>query len=147
MTKIISTKHVSAGDAAVSGLFSGLLAGIVMGLYLVFAGLLAGQGVAGYLAYFGLGKAVTPLAGLMLHLAISGIYGIIFGVVRHWVGLDRRQAVPRWLVGLVYGLITWVLAVYLILPGLGSSLNQIPTLHFVLAHAVFGLVLGIQQKP
>ena len=95
-TKLINKQQVSAGDAAVSGLFSGLLAGIVMGLYLVFAGVLAGRGVAGILAYFGLGKAVTPLAGLMLHLATSGIYGLIFGMVRHQAGWDRRAPVPRW---------------------------------------------------
>jgi len=146
-TKILDKRQVSAGNAAVNGLFSGLLAGILMGLYLVFAGLTAGRGVAVYLAYFGLGKATTPLAGLMLHLAISGIYGLIFGTVCHAVGLDRLDSIPPWLVGLVFGLITWVLAEYLILPGIGSPLNRIPTMHFIAAHALFGLVLGIQQKP
>jgi len=143
----VTNQPASAGDAAVSGLFNGLLAGIAMGFYLVFAGLVDGQGLTGYLAYFGLGKTQSPLAGLLLHLAISGIYGVIYGAVRHWVGLDHNHLLPRWLVGMVYGLLTWVLAVYLILPGIGSSLVAIPTLHFILAHLVYGLALGFLQKP
>lgn len=85
-TKIVTNQPASAGDAAVSGLFNGLIAGIAMGFYLVFAGLVDGQGITGYPAYFGLGKTQSPLAA-------------------------------------------------------------IPTLHFILAHLVFGLALGFLQKP
>ncbi len=145
-TKTYSQVKHSAGDAAVSGLFNGLLGGCAMALVIVLFSLLAGQGVA-YLGYFSSETPVPPLQGLLMHLAVSSIYGLQFGLIRNAAWLNRLDRLPGWMVGLVYALGLWIFAVALLLPAAKSLMLNLPWVVFFSGHVAYGLVLGFRQKP
>lgn len=132
-------RDLSAGDRAVSGLLRGLAGGLVMGLVLVLAGLLSGDSLAQAADRFNLFSQSSILQGLLLHMGVAGVYGIIFGLLQ--IAVPRR--VPGWLVGLLYGLLLFGLAEWVILPGTASNLASLPGLALLLAHLLYGLVLGI----
>jgi len=136
-------------DTALDGLFGGLVAGLAMAVYLVIWGVLAGRGPGAVLGMFDPAMRGAALAGALTHLAVASVYGILFGLI--WWVLRRpslrrdsglRAAVPAWLVGAVYGLALLAVAKAVVLPAAGSPLGEIPTLHFALAHIVYGAVLG-----
>jgi hypothetical protein len=136
----------SSGDAAVSGLFGGLLGGLAMALVLVLFSLMAGQG-AGYLGYFSTATPVAPVQGLLMHLAVSGIYGMLYALLRRWTGLNRSSRVPDWLTGLAYALVLWAVAVTVLLPAAQSRMLSIAWPAFFFGHVAYGLLLGWRQKP
>jgi uncharacterized membrane protein YqgA involved in biofilm formation len=79
------------------------------------------------------------VAGALAHLAVAGVYGALFGIlVRR---LPRR--VPSWLAGLAFGLALWVIAITVLLPGAASSLSAFPAVHFLIAHVMYGGVVGL----
>jgi hypothetical protein len=136
----------SAGDTAVSGLFSGLQGGLAMAAVIGFYSLLAGQGL-GYLGYLSSGAPVMPLVGLMMHLAVSCIYGMLFALVRHWTRLDHIAWLPGWLAGIIYAVGLWVIGVTVLLPTARSLILTLPWYIFFSGHVAYGLVLGLKQKP
>jgi hypothetical protein len=137
--------EMKAGDAAVDGLLGGLLAGVVMVITLLLLGLISGSNAADILNRFDPSNAGSPLVGVLLHLAISGIYGILYGILC-WMFLRRWLAShSSWvniLVGVFYGLVLWVSAQAVVLPISGSALSGFPAWQFALAHLLFGGVLG-----
>jgi hypothetical protein len=141
----IPGKDITTGDSAVSGLLNGLIGGAAMALVIALFSLLSGQGLA-YLTYFSGETPVPPLQGVLMHLGVSCTYGMIYGLLRHWTRLERLK-LPRALAGLIYGLGLWALAVTLILPAANSLMLSLPWVVFFSAHAVYGLVLGMKQKP
>ena len=133
------------GDTAVDGLLAGLLAGLAMTAHLVLTGLLIGIPAAVTLGRFDPGMDGGWLIGSLAHLAVSSVYGAVFALmflllVRRWGALLRFG----WLIGLVYGLVLVALARGVLLPMVGSALLEIATLHMVMAHAIYGLVLGFE---
>ena len=80
----------SMGDTAVSGLIGGLLGGLAMALVILLFSLLAGQGAA-YLGYFSSTTPVPPLQGLLMHLAVSSIYGMLYSLVLRWIRAERLK--------------------------------------------------------
>lgn len=139
---LINSKQV--GDVAVDGLFSGLVAGIINGGILLVGGLLIGSNPVTTWGWFDPRVSSEPIAGGLLHLAISAVYGLIFalifqGVIRIW----KRASSLGWFIGLLYGLMLWLLAEGIFLSGLDSKLQEIPLWLFVIFHSVFGLSLGI----
>jgi hypothetical protein len=136
----------STGDTAVSGLFSGLQGGVAMAAVIVLFSLSAGQGLA-YLGNFSAAAPVLPLVGLLMHLAVSSIYGMLYALVRRWTRLDQQARLPGWLTGLVYALGLWVFAVLLLLPATRALILDLPWVVFFTGHIAYGLVLGLRQKP
>ena len=129
-------------DITIDGLLSGLAAGIVMAVLLVAAGLLAGDAPASVLARFDPAAQASALTGLLAHLAVSGIYGLIFGVAYRLVLFSARlRSVPAWAWGGLYGLALLGAALFL-LPLSGSAVLQTPMLALLVAHLGFGLSLG-----
>ena len=141
-SKGLTQKETTLGDAAVDGLLAGGGAGVLMAAYLIVAGLAVGEGLTVILGRFDPGGTASPVVGALTHLAVSGIYGALFGigwriVPRGWRG--------RWTglgAGLGYGLALFGVAVALLLPATTSPLSEIPALHFAAAHALYGLALG-----
>lgn len=144
MKTYLKTKH-SVGDAAVSGLFNGLLGGLAMALVFILFSLLAGQGLA-YLGHFSSESLVPPLQGLLMHLAVSSIYGMLFGLIRNWIRLNWLNRLPGWLVGLGYALALWGFAVTLLLPAAKSLMLDLPWVVFFAGHVAYGLVLGLRYQ-
>lgn len=135
----------AAGDTAVSGLFNGLWGGLGMAAIILFTSLLAGQGLD-YLGYFSAETPVHPLVGLLGHLAVASIYGMIYALLRRWTGLSRQARLPGWLAGSIYALGLWALAVGFLLPAAQSLLLSLPWGILLSSHLVYGWVLGLLQK-
>jgi hypothetical protein len=135
-------KTTTVADAAVEGLLSGIAAGFAMAASLIGMGMVTGDTPASVLGRFDPGGRGAPVTGGLAHLAVSGVYGILFGL--GWHRVHRRLSVlPDWVGGLVYGMALLGLAETLLLPGTGSPLGEIPAAQFALAHAVYGLSLGL----
>jgi len=142
---VLPKDKLQAGDAAVKGLFYGFMAGIGMAIVLVGAGLAGGVPVDSTLARFAPVSGGSLLTAIMAHLAVSGIYGLVFGLiwssVLRWIRVDSGlwQAI---LAGTAYGLLLWLGAQFVLLPTTGAALGSLPAGQFLLAHLVYGLVLG-----
>ena len=142
----VQARPASAGDAAVGGLLHGLAAGLAMAAFLAAAGLLRGQGLADTLAAFsvsGQPAAASALTGLLGHLAVAGVYGLVWGVA--WRAIGRRTALPAWLAGLIYGLLLWGIA-QLLVRSIGSSLALIAPWALLVGHLIYGLILGLLSR-
>ena len=131
-------KRSTPGDAAVDGLIHGLLAGLLMLVYLVIVGWLQARTAAEVLGLFSPGAGSSPLNGGLAHLAVSSIYGAGFAVATRTL----RGRAWAWAAGLVYGLLLIVIANVLLIPGSGSALSSLDAAHITTAHLIFGLVLG-----
>lgn len=136
-------KNSSLSDQAVSGLFGGLLGGLAMALVIALFSLSYGQGLA-FLGYFSTETAAAPLQGVLMHLAVAGVYGMLYQLLRHWLGLGRLK-IPGVLVGLVYGVLLWAVAVTVLLPAARSIMLSIAWPAFFFGHVAYGLVLGWRQ--
>jgi len=135
------TRHsFTTGDAAVSGLFAGLLGGLAMALVIVLFSLAAGQGLA-YLGFFSAATPVPPLQGLLGHLAVSGIYGMVYSLLLRWIRAER-QPLPGWLLGLAYAFALWVFAITVLLPAANSLMLSLPWVVFFSGHGAYGLIVG-----
>ena len=134
----------TAGDVAVDGLLSGLLAGLVMGVFLVLADWLAGISPAETLRRFDPAASASPIVGGLFHLALSGLYGVVFALVFR-VLVGRWPALGRfgWLLGAVYGVALWLGAQAVLVTGVSEALGDVPTALFALAHVLYGAVLGV----
>jgi hypothetical protein len=139
-------RELGAGDAVIDGLFTGLVAGLGMAATLMLAGWIGGEPPALALSRFAPQQLSAPLSGFLLHLAVSGIYGMAYGVV-WWMALRIRPFQPSLITALVggaiYGLLLEAAAQAILLPGSGSALGQLPIWQLALAHLVYGMVLGL----
>ena len=136
------TKHdVSWSDRATSGLLRGLLAGLLMAGVLIPAVLALGGTWTQALNVVNPFGQEAPLQGLLLHLGVSAVYGTVFGLLSPLI--PRR--VPGWLAGLGYGLLLFWLAEFVILPKTRFGMAELPALALLLAHGVYGVVLGLRS--
>lgn len=142
-TGYIAKHRKSLGDIAVDGLLAGMAAGLVMGLVLLLLGVLDGIAPLDMLGRFDPANRNSAAAGGLLHLAVSGLYGVLFALVGYFPAA-RWQVLRRysWLIGAVFGLALWLAAHLILLPGLNSGLAEIAPLTFALGHLVYGLGLG-----
>ena len=141
-SKRFVSRDATIGDAAVDGLLAGFAAGLAMAAYLVAVHAVAGEGPAAILRRFDPSATASPLTGLLLHLAVAGVYGTLFGLGWRFTGRVRPSKVPAWLWGLAYGLVLLLVAELIPLSGANSPLAEVSLVHFALAHAIYGLVLG-----
>jgi hypothetical protein len=142
-SKSLVRVHGSIGDLAVDGLLNGVMAGVVMAIYLVISGLLTGAGVAAILSAFDLGQGTSPVRGVLIHLAVAAIYGMVFNLLYRLIG--RGRSIGRGgnvIIGLAYGLLLWSITQVTFAAGINVALNSLPTVHFAVAHVVFGITLG-----
>lgn len=133
---------VTAGDRAVNGLLAGIGAGLLMLAFLLGGGLWAGEPVAATLVRFSAGiGAPSPVGGGLAHLAVSGIYGMVFGLTMGVLG--RRLRAPLWALGIGYGLLLLLMAQGVVLPSAESPLLDIPLARWAIAHVIYGAALGV----
>jgi hypothetical protein len=144
-TKSLELHRSSLGDVAIDGLLKGILAGIVMLLYLLVSGFFRGDDPLLALARFSPIENATPFLGLLVHLGVSAIYGALFGLLCWFFIIRRQMNTGRWtlvLAGLAYGLLLWLIAQVLLLPGSGSGLAQFGAGNLAVGHLIYGAVLG-----
>lgn len=132
------------GDRAVDGLLAGIGAGVAMAIFLLVVGLISSESPATILSRFDPVNASNMITGLLTHLAVSAIYGVIFGLLV-WAIVQVKSSLLRfgWLVGLLYGVALYAIAQGAFWAGVDSGLMQFTAVVLFLAHAVYGLVLGM----
>ncbi|MFO7678726.1 MAG: hypothetical protein R6X34_01625 [Chloroflexota bacterium] len=148
MTKsYLAEKEKGLGETAVDGLLAGLVGGAAMALFLVVIGWLTGAPPLTTLAYFDPAQTGSWLTGLLAHLAVSAIYGVVFGLLLGIVGRIRPSLAKRtWLWGMGYGLLLWVMGLGVALTAVGAPLAQIPAWEFAMAHLLYGLAAGYRLQ-
>jgi hypothetical protein len=142
----ISLKQSSLGEAAADGLFAGVIAGLVMAVFLLVAGWILGRGLTDTLLINPVGATSEPSLGFLSHLAVSGVYGVVFGLAEYvLLGKWLKDTPPgsSALLGLTYGVLLWALAAIVLLPGSASPMQILPPLILLIAHMIFGLVLSV----
>jgi hypothetical protein len=144
-----SDQESRAGDAAVGGLLNGIFAGAVMMGVILLGALAGGTAPLPVLGYFDVTDNAAPLTGVLVHLAVAGVYGVLFGVmamlVRHALG--ARMNWWGWLaLGILYGLCILGIAQGIILPRTTSEVRALPIWILASAHLVYGIVLAVLQS-
>jgi drug/metabolite transporter (DMT)-like permease len=139
-----SRQRRTTSDAAVDGLLAGIGAAIIMALFLLAAGFLSGDSPAIVLGRFDPLEGGSPLTGLLTHLAVAAIYGLVFGLI-FLALVQLRPSLMKfgWLAGLVYGLLLYGIARGAFFAGANSGLAQFSTISLLLAHLIYGLLTGI----
>jgi len=83
------------------------------------------------------------LVGTLIHLIVAALLGAIFGIVtRRWLHLTSDFGTPV-LAGLIYGLMIWMVAYFVVLPLLDPALMELYAPAFIIQHVVYGVVLGL----
>ncbi len=135
------------GDTAVDGLLAGLVGGVLMSLFLALADGARGAQPATTLGLFDPAQSGSWLLGLLAHLAVSAIYGLVLALLLRGVRGIRPSLTRRtWLWGAAYGLLLWGLAAGVVVTAVASLLDQIPAWEFGLAHLLYGLVAGFRLR-
>lgn len=138
-------KTMSVGDAAVEGLMYGIAAGLVMALFVLVVEWLAGVAPLTVLGYFDGGGNASPFLGAFTHVAVSGIYGVVFGMIAMVVArmFGARMTLGMWLaLGILYGALIFVVAEWIVLPRTSSPLLEMPMWALAIAHFIYGAVLA-----
>jgi hypothetical protein len=140
---IINDNKSSLNNLAADGVIYGLMGGIIMYILLAALALFSGENPAALLARFSTGQLTSPIRGLLSHLAVSAIYGALFGMLV-WPLLTRFTArrFYGYIGGLLFGSLLFLLSHIAVLPITNSPLGEIPTWEWGLGHALYGLVLG-----
>ncbi len=143
------------GHALGGGALAGLIAGVLMEAWMV--AMAASQHRDAWMVLKG---AATPFLheraaqpgfdagavalGVLCHLAISIIWGALFGLV--FFGIPKGATIVA---GLVYGIVVWLVMYYIVLPavGLGRVSSSSPVGPAVLSHMGFGLVIALAFLP
>ena len=144
------TYLVQPAQRAEAGALAGLIAGMVMGLVAMFHALSSGmsfwlpmQQIAGvvYGVEAVLGGVGPTVVGIIIHLALSACFGLLFGLIV--ARLPMRGTL--WL-GLAYGVAIWLVASFAILPAINPTMQDrvaiMPGWWFGL-HMIFGAVLSL----
>jgi hypothetical protein len=140
----------SWGDAAVDGLWPGIVGGLLMLAYLLISGLLSGRQPSDVFAYFVIDDTMLAASGVGLHLATSAVYGALFGLLNSLFDRFRPAWLPLWGVGIAYGLLLMLGAWLIVIPSDMSSLNTVPPIHLLISHLLFGFGLGrmlVKNRP
>ena len=130
----------STSDRAIDGLVGGLIAGLLMAMWLIVYGWSTGRSLQVTLGYFDPSQNGGWLIGLMAHLALSSVYGLLFGLlaksVHHLWQLKRALTLG---LGVLYGSGLWLGALGLFNIA-ETPLGQLSPVEFGLAHLIYGLV-------
>lgn len=98
------------------------------------AAMIMGEGVLPPPGSFDLGIVTTAM---VIHFALSIVYGLLFGWIAH-----RLTGVSATLVGTGFGLAIYLLNFYLIAPLMFPWFTMAQNWVSLVAHLIFGLVLG-----
>jgi hypothetical protein len=135
-------KKKKISDLAVDGFIAGILSGMAMGVVLFLGEWILGGMAGEFLNLFSPFANYPLVSGGLVHLAVSSIYGLVFGLVVFLVYKILRGRLPLAVLGLVYGLVLFFLAQTAFVTGIGSALQAIPGWLFLLAHLMYGGLLG-----
>jgi hypothetical protein len=140
--------------AAKGGVVAGLVSGLVILVVLAIINALEGKSVLGglkFASYPFFGNRVfepgfdhvTIVAGIATHLAVSMFWGTLFGLL--FFGLTKGMTL---LAGAFWGLLVWVVMLYVVLPVLGFPAGgNNPMAMAIFTHLLFGVTLAAAFLP
>jgi len=144
-----------AGRSLKGGVLGGLIAGIVLSLFMLATNIMNGSDVwvgmkAAGLPFLGeRGKlpgfdAVAVVVGVFSHMVVSIVWGTLFGLL--FYGLSKTATLVA---GLGWGIVVWIGMAYVLLPllGLGDLMAGMPIGLAMLEHLLFGEVVAIVFLP
>lgn len=151
---VISRDRNGSSSTAVRAGAGGLIAGLVFAMWAMIAGIFTsnlwappqGIGQALGIGHPGHDFQIVPfIVGLMGHMMNSIIFGLIFLAIA--VALKLR-GVAAVVAGMMYGIVVYVAMYWVLLRNLlsgtsGSFLSANPEWSWILAHLMFGAVLGL----
>ena len=113
-------------------------------LYAIAAPLIGRQALTTSIASGGFYLDPGPaLLGLLIHLLWAAFWGMIFGLLAHWLRLADGVAIIS---GVFYGFLVMLVMLFIVVPIVGASdlPRVVGSLSFITAHALFyGLPLGL----
>lgn len=139
------------GDTGVwvrNGAIGGLIGGMVMAMVAMLSTLVAQGDLLAPLKQMGAtfftsdsGSAGSLLAGLMLHMMMSVIFGIVFALLVR----DRATGFgPLIVAGVIFIAVEWAVARFVVLPIVDAPLvATFGAIGGMIAHAMYGAVLGL----
>jgi len=83
------------------------------------------------------------LVGTLLHFATSAALGAIFGIVTRRLLQLTSDFGTYVLAGLIYGMLVWLLAFFVVLPLFNRALLDSYAPSFIVQHLVYGAVTGL----
>ena len=130
-----STRLATAG--AIAGLGGGLVFGILMGMM----GMLPMVGM--------LIRVESALVGFIVHMVLSAIIGAIFGLTAGRITTSWGSAI---LLGIVYGIVWWVLGALFLMPlllGMNEMIFAIGQAQWMslVGHLIYGTLTAIIFVP
>ncbi len=138
-----SAQGVSLTQTIKFGVLGSLAGTIAMDLVMVVESLIVGMPVDGFVALIGSVVGGGPAVGVVLHLLMGSLLGLLFGVAVYqfdWLHVDSlRKGV--WL-GLLAGLVTIPLGCVPLALFTGVAITEMVSFSFM-PHLVWGAVLGI----
>ncbi len=137
-------KHTS--DAIIDGLFNGIQAGLLMSIYLALALIASRQGLAPFLKSLSQVTGSSPLTSVFFHLAVSGIYGTLFGGISKVISIRWPGSTSPWPsqgMGVIFGALLYLFAITILLPEISELLRSVQPIHFLIAHLIYGWALGL----
>ncbi len=140
----------------VNGLAMGIVAGIIFAMFEMIMAAILGDGFFGPLRMIGaivLGPdalvpayslPVAALVGMVVHLVLSGIFGLIFGLIASSLRFVRASGLSLGISATIFGILLWMVNFYLIAPVAFPWFGMAnPYVQFV-SHAFFyGTALGL----
>lgn len=148
MSKIrpIVQVYKRTSDAVIDGLFNGIQAGILMGMYLALVLIASRQGVEPFLNNLSKVTGASPLTSVFFHLAVSGIYGTLFGSISKLASIKWPASTSTWpsqVMGVIFGALLYLFASTVLLPETRELVQGIQPIHFLIAHLIYGWSLGL----
>jgi hypothetical protein len=83
------------------------------------------------------------LLGSLLHLIVSALLGLLFGLLSHRVLRLTTDFGMALLTGMIYGMLIWLLAYFVILPQIDAALLETYVPAYIVQHIVYGVVTGL----
>lgn len=140
----------------VNGLMMGVVAGIVFILFEMIMAAILGDGFFAPLRMIGaivLGPdallptysvTVAALVGIVVHLVLSGTFGLIFGLIASSIRFVRASGLSLVIAATVFGILLWLVNFYVIAPMAFPWFGMAnPYVQFVSHAFFFGTPLGL----
>lgn len=160
----MSVSKISVGTAtpairlpAVPGL-GGAVAGLVGGLAMAVVAAIISASIGGDIwleskqiaaMVYGPSAASVPgftgavVVGTLIHFLFSALFGSVYSlIVRRLLKLPSDFGTPV-LTGLIYGMMLWMLAYFMVLPAMDLALLQTYAPTFIIQHLIYGMVMGL----
>ena len=88
-------------------------------------------------------NAAPVIVGTLIHLLMSALLGAAFGIVsRRVLRLTSDFGTPV-LVGMIYGMLIWTAAFFVVLPIVNPALLETYQPSFIIQNLVYGMVTGL----